>query len=195
MIEFKNFGLIDCPVLDTTSVPDNHIRNAYVPDKPIRNSYYHDVRQNVQDRMFIMDSRGTPTNPAKLHQIQPKNPPDLRKNPPLQIIYRNGFEGYSRTSKSADRPRSTITDIDVKSKSKPKQSERKSVYQIKPELRNQIYEQPTSLPVHIRCVMNIIYIIKQDIHTYKYVPYSRPNGWTKWAEFFLWTLRGFRGVS
>jgi len=33
----------------------------------------------------------------------------------------------------------------------------------------------------------IIYKIKQDIHIY--VAYSRPNGWTEWAEFFsehLW---------
>ena len=35
-----------------------------------------------------------------------------------------------------------------------------------------------------------IYIIKQDIRIY--VPYSRPNGWTDWAEIFLWTLRGGR---
>ena len=28
----------------------------------------------------------------------------------------------------------------------------------------------------------VIYIIKQDSHIY--VPYSRPNGWTDWAEIF-----------
>ena len=28
----------------------------------------------------------------------------------------------------------------------------------------------------------VFYIIKQDIHIY--VPYSRPNGWTEWAEIF-----------
>ena len=30
----------------------------------------------------------------------------------------------------------------------------------------------------------LIYIIKQDIHINIYVAYSRPNGWTDWAEFF-----------
>ena len=39
----------------------------------------------------------------------------------------------------------------------------------------------------------LIYIIKQDSHVY--VPSSRPNGWTDWADFFLWTLRGGRGVK
>ena len=27
-----------------------------------------------------------------------------------------------------------------------------------------------------------------------YFVYSRPNGWTDWAEIFLWTLMGGRGV-
>jgi len=34
-----------------------------------------------------------------------------------------------------------------------------------------------------------IYIIKQAIRIYIYVAYSRPNGWTGWAEIFcrhLW---------
>ena len=35
----------------------------------------------------------------------------------------------------------------------------------------------------------LIYIIKQDIR--KYVPYSRPNGWTDWAEIFC----GHSGVA
>ena len=31
----------------------------------------------------------------------------------------------------------------------------------------------------------IIYIKKQDIRNlYTYVPYSRPNGWTEWADTF-----------
>ena len=34
-----------------------------------------------------------------------------------------------------------------------------------------------------------IYIIKQDIRIY--VPYSRPNGWTDWAEIFC----GHSGVA
>ena len=38
-----------------------------------------------------------------------------------------------------------------------------------------------------------IFMIKQDIHIY--VAYSRPDGWTDWAEIFLWTLMGDRGVS
>ena len=25
-----------------------------------------------------------------------------------------------------------------------------------------------------------------------YVVYSRPNGWTDWAEIFLWTVMGYR---
>ena len=33
-----------------------------------------------------------------------------------------------------------------------------------------------------------IYIIKQDIHIN--VAYSRPNGWTEWAEFFVDTVTG-----
>ena len=33
-----------------------------------------------------------------------------------------------------------------------------------------------------------IYMIKQDIHIY--LPYSRPSGWTEWADFFLLTLMG-----
>ena len=35
----------------------------------------------------------------------------------------------------------------------------------------------------IKCFM-FIYIIKQDIRIYKYVAYSRQNGWTEWAETF-----------
>ena len=30
-------------------------------------------------------------------------------------------------------------------------------------------------------------------HSYIYVAYSRPNGWTEWAEFFLRHLRVVRG--
>ena len=30
-----------------------------------------------------------------------------------------------------------------------------------------------------------IYIIKQDIRIHIYVVYSRPNGWTDWAEIFV----------
>ena len=30
-------------------------------------------------------------------------------------------------------------------------------------------------------------------HSYIYVAYSRPNGWTDWAEIFLWILMGGRG--
>ena len=45
---------------------------------------------------------------------------------------------------------------------------------------------------NILCLDNsVIYIIKQDIRLY--VPYSRPNGWTDWAEFFcghLWVAGG-----
>ena len=29
---------------------------------------------------------------------------------------------------------------------------------------------------------------------YIHVEDSRPNGWTDWAEVFLWALRGGRGV-
>ena len=39
----------------------------------------------------------------------------------------------------------------------------------------------------------IIYIIKQDIRIY--VPYSRPNGWTDWAEIFCghsWVAGGLK---
>ena len=34
--------------------------------------------------------------------------------------------------------------------------------------------------------------MKQDIRIN--VAYSRPNGWTDWADFFLWTLMGGRGM-
>ena len=37
--------------------------------------------------------------------------------------------------------------------------------------------------------LDYIYIIKQDSHIY--VPYSRPNGWTDWAEIFC----GHSGVT
>ena len=38
--------------------------------------------------------------------------------------------------------------------------------------------------LHVNCNISYvyIYIIKQDIRIY--VPYSRPNGWTDWAEIF-----------
>ena len=39
----------------------------------------------------------------------------------------------------------------------------------------------------------LIYIIKQDIMNI-YVAYSRPNGWTERAEFFLGTLMGGWGM-
>ena len=32
--------------------------------------------------------------------------------------------------------------------------------------------------------LDILMIIKQDILIYIYVVYSRPNGWTDWADFF-----------
>ena len=50
-------------------------------------------------------------------------------------------------------------------------------------------------PVVIVCIdiqILTIFIIKQDIHIY--VAYSQQNGWTDWAEFFLWTLMDCRGV-
>ena len=42
--------------------------------------------------------------------------------------------------------------------------------------------------------LHVIYIIKQDIRIY--VTYSRPNGWTVWAEFFCghsWVTGGVLG--
>ena len=36
--------------------------------------------------------------------------------------------------------------------------------------------------INIHLSHTYIYIIKQDIRIY--VPYSRPNGWTDWAEIF-----------
>ena len=39
----------------------------------------------------------------------------------------------------------------------------------------------------------MIYIIKQDIRIY--VPYSRPNGWTDWAEIFCVHSRVAMGVT
>ena len=45
-------------------------------------------------------------------------------------------------------------------------------------------------------------ISKTNIHLYIKtrhiricVPHSRPNGWTEWAGFFLWTLMGSLGVT
>ena len=39
-----------------------------------------------------------------------------------------------------------------------------------------------------------IYIIKQDICIYINVAYSRSNGWTDWAEFFVDTHGWLGGV-
>ena len=38
-----------------------------------------------------------------------------------------------------------------------------------------------------------LYIKTRNIRIY--VPYSQPNDWTEWAEFFLWTLMGSLGVT
>ena len=40
--------------------------------------------------------------------------------------------------------------------------------------------------------LKIIYIIKQYIRIY--IPYSRSNGWTEWADFFVDT-HGYSGGS
>ena len=39
------------------------------------------------------------------------------------------------------------------------------------------------------------YIIKQDIRIHIYIAYSRPNGWTDMADFFLWTRMGVIGLK
>ena len=41
--------------------------------------------------------------------------------------------------------------------------------------------------------LSLYLLIKQDIRIY--VPYGRRNGWTEWAELFLWTLMGSLGVT
>ena len=45
-------------------------------------------------------------------------------------------------------------------------------------------------------IIPIIYMTKQDIRIRIYVVYSRPNGWTEWAETFCvhsWWSRGVIG--
>ena len=37
------------------------------------------------------------------------------------------------------------------------------------------------------CIYRYLYLYNKTRHSYIYVAYSRPNGWTKWAEIFLWT--------
>ena len=45
-------------------------------------------------------------------------------------------------------------------------------------------------PKTVKFFWGLIYIIKQEIRIY--VPYSRPNGWTEWAEFFV-DIHGWPG--